>query len=149
MIPPSYADQYKHYWLTLAGRAMHDFGLIYWDSEESTADVAVEEIDHFVARGMRRVFRRSGHFARNRIFNMDIWRDNDSSNRAFSHLGIYFDYEIVMGTGCRITFWTAEYNSVSISGVLIETIKEYRAPLFHLSCLGFSRHQPITGKTAI
>jgi len=54
---------------------MHDFGLIYWDSVESTADAAVEEIDHFVARGMRRVFRRSDHFGRNRTFNMDIWRD--------------------------------------------------------------------------
>ena len=54
---------------------MHDFDLIYWDSEESTANVAVEEIDHFVARGMRRVFGRGDQFGRYRTFNMDIWRD--------------------------------------------------------------------------
>jgi len=54
---------------------MHDFDLIPWNSEESTANAAVEEIDHFVARGMRRVFGRGDHFGRYRTFNMDIWRD--------------------------------------------------------------------------
>jgi len=54
---------------------MHDFDSIYRDSEESTANAAVEEINHFVARGMRRVFGRRDHFGRYRTFNMDIWRD--------------------------------------------------------------------------
>jgi len=37
-------------------------------------DATVEEIEHFDARGMRRVYGRSDQFARYRSFNMDIWK---------------------------------------------------------------------------
>jgi len=50
--------------------------LTYWDSKPPETDATVEEIDHFDARGMRRVYGRGDHFGRHRSFNMDIWLDD-------------------------------------------------------------------------
>jgi len=47
--------------------------LTYWDSDPPDTDAEVEMIDHFDARGMRRVYGRGDHFGRNHTFNMDIW----------------------------------------------------------------------------
>lgn len=54
---------------------MDEHGLICWDSEEPAANAVVEEIDHFVARGMRRVYGRGDCFIKNHTFHMDIWQD--------------------------------------------------------------------------
>jgi hypothetical protein len=51
--------------------------LTYWESEAPEMDVTMEEIDHFDARGMRRVYGRGDSFGRYRSFNMDIWKTRD------------------------------------------------------------------------
>ena len=40
-------------------------------------DARVEEIEHFDARGMRRVYDRGDNFDRHHSFNMDIWKARD------------------------------------------------------------------------
>jgi hypothetical protein len=52
-------------------------------------DVALEEIGHFDARGMRRVYGRGDHFGRHRSFHMDIWlaRDGSLLMRCWSRCG--------------------------------------------------------------
>jgi hypothetical protein len=56
-------------------KTMDEFALTCWNSEEPAANAVVEEIDHFVARGMRRVYERGDYFIRHCSFNMDIWQD--------------------------------------------------------------------------
>jgi hypothetical protein len=51
--------------------------LTYWESDAPDTDVEVLEIEHFDARGMRRVYGRGDHFGRNWSFNMDIWKTRD------------------------------------------------------------------------
>ena len=48
-----------------------------WDSEAPATDAQVEEIEHFDARGMHRVYGRGDQFGRHHKFNMDIWRTRD------------------------------------------------------------------------
>lgn len=53
-----------------------------WDHpyrcDSNTTTVAkVEQIEHFSARGMRRVYGRGDHFER-RAFHLDIWRDRNN-----------------------------------------------------------------------
>jgi hypothetical protein len=50
------------------------FDLIWWDSEAPDIPVEIKEIDHFDARGLRRVYGRGDHFGRYKVFNMDIWK---------------------------------------------------------------------------
>ena len=47
--------------------------LIDWTSDPSETPVVMSAIEHFDARGMRRVYGRNDHFGRHRSFNMDIW----------------------------------------------------------------------------
>lgn len=47
--------------------------LTFWESEIPATVATVEEIDHFDARGMQRVYGRGDHFGRHHSFNMDIW----------------------------------------------------------------------------
>lgn len=51
--------------------------LTSWESDAPDADAVVSEIEHFDARGMRRVYGRGDHFGRYRSFNMDIWKTRD------------------------------------------------------------------------
>ena len=51
--------------------------LTYWESDAPDTDAVVSEIEHFDARGMRRVYGRGDHFGRNWSFNMDIWKTRD------------------------------------------------------------------------
>ena len=49
----------------------------HWESEPPTGSSSrVEEIDHFDARGMRRVYGRGDHFVR-LVFNLDVWRSRN------------------------------------------------------------------------
>jgi hypothetical protein len=48
-----------------------------FESDAPETGALVTEIDHFNARGMRRVYGRGDHFDRHRSFNMDIWRTHD------------------------------------------------------------------------
>lgn len=51
--------------------------LAYWDTEAPIGpSIRVEEIDHFDARGKRRVYGRGDQFARLAL-NMDIWRSRN------------------------------------------------------------------------
>ena len=56
---------------------MMEDALTYWDSEAPAMDAIVKEIEHFDARGMRRVYGRGDHFGHCRSFNMDIWKARD------------------------------------------------------------------------
>ena len=51
--------------------------LIYWDSDPPDTNANVEEIDHFDARGMHRVYGRGDHFGIRCSFHMDIWKTSD------------------------------------------------------------------------
>ena len=51
--------------------------IVYWDSEPPETFSEAEEIDHFDARGMRRVYGRGDYFGRHHSFNMDIWMCRD------------------------------------------------------------------------
>lgn len=56
--------------------APHD--MFIWESDAPEAPiglVTVAEIDHFVARGMRRVYGRGDHYGGGRTLNMDIWKN--------------------------------------------------------------------------
>ncbi len=52
-------------------------GLAAWGSEAPDADATVEEVDHFGARGMRRVYCRGDWFGRHHSLSMDIWLAHD------------------------------------------------------------------------
>jgi hypothetical protein len=47
--------------------------LICWDTDPPVIDALVEQINHFNARGMRRVYIRGDLFGRGYNFQMDIW----------------------------------------------------------------------------
>lgn len=51
--------------------------LTCWGSEAPVTNAQTEEIEHFDARGMRRVYGRGDHFGRHWSFNMDIWKTYD------------------------------------------------------------------------
>jgi len=51
--------------------------LSHWESDAPDTDALVSEIEHFDARGMRRVYGRGDHFGRHCSFNMDIWKTRD------------------------------------------------------------------------
>ena len=51
--------------------------LTHWESDAPDTGALVTEIEHFNARGMRRVFGRGDHFGRHCSFNMDIWKTRD------------------------------------------------------------------------
>jgi len=51
--------------------------LTCWNSDPPDRTAKVEEIDHFVARGMRRVYGRGDYFGPHHSFNMDIWMDRN------------------------------------------------------------------------
>ena len=46
-----------------------------WESDLPEFDATIEEIDHFDARGLCRVYGRGDRFMKNRTYNMDIWLD--------------------------------------------------------------------------
>lgn len=46
---------------------------LHWDSSAPSSKVQIDEIPHFDARGMRRVYGRGDHFRRRETYNMDIW----------------------------------------------------------------------------
>ena len=48
----------------------------HWDTKvRSDPKIDIIEIDHFDARGMRRVYGRGDYF--HRVYNLDIWRDRN------------------------------------------------------------------------
>lgn len=52
--------------------------LTHWECKPPAQDAQTEEIDHFDARGMCRVYGRGDHFGSVRCsFNMDIWKTSD------------------------------------------------------------------------
>lgn len=48
---------------------------VAWESVPPATNVFIQEIDHFDARGMRRVYGRGDLFSRHKTFHMDIWMD--------------------------------------------------------------------------
>jgi len=50
--------------------------IVSWESEAPETTAIVEWCDHFVARGMRRVYGRGDHYGScsGHTFNMDIWK---------------------------------------------------------------------------
>ena len=68
--------QWSGRWLASRDPMMED-ALTYWNSEAPALDARVDEIEHFDARGMCRVYGRGDHFGRYRSFNMDIWKTRD------------------------------------------------------------------------
>lgn len=74
--------------------------LVFWntpDPKDSDPAVSVVSIDHFNARGMRRMYGRSDHLGGG--FNLDIWRKKDGRvfMRCWSEYGDYepASFEIV------------------------------------------------------
>ncbi|MCX6996917.1 MAG: hypothetical protein NTV49_07490 [Kiritimatiellaeota bacterium] len=53
------------------------YALICWGSKSPAAVARTEEIEHFDARGMRRVYGRGDHFGHRCTFNMEIWKTHD------------------------------------------------------------------------
>jgi hypothetical protein len=51
--------------------------LIFWDTTAPATQAHAEWIEHFDARGMRRVYGRGDRFGRDATFNMDIWKTCD------------------------------------------------------------------------
>ena len=56
---------------------MREEAVTDWDSQPPAIKAQVEELDHFDARGMCRVYGRGDHFGRHRYFHMDIWETRD------------------------------------------------------------------------
>ncbi len=54
-----------------------DDDLILWRSDAPQSEATVEWIEHFDARGMRRVYGRGDWFGRHHSFNMEIWLAHD------------------------------------------------------------------------
>jgi hypothetical protein len=61
----------------MAGTINMEEHWICWMSDPPETIATVEEINHFNARGMRRVYRRGDHFDQNHDFQMDIWMGRD------------------------------------------------------------------------
>ena len=80
--------------------------VLSWDSEFPQSAATLEEIDHFNARGMRRVYGRGDTFPERRTFNMDIWKDkHDRLVMRFWSRNIDVDwesYEIMGLDACSI-----------------------------------------------
>ena len=53
--------------------------LTYWEfpAPRKTKNVSVDDVDHFDARGMLRVYGRGDHFTGYCTFNLDIWLTKD------------------------------------------------------------------------
>ena len=51
--------------------------VICWDTEPPVGCAIVEQISHFDARGMQRVYGRGDRFGRRSTFNLDIWKTRD------------------------------------------------------------------------
>jgi hypothetical protein len=68
---------YRKLWDEFAGQVDEEDPLVQWTSESPSEDAEVEDIDHFDARGMFRVYGRGDHFGRHSSFHMDIWMTRD------------------------------------------------------------------------
>ena len=84
--------------------------IVSWESEPPETTAIVEESDHFVARGMRRVYGRGDHYGRCRghTFNMDIWRNR--RGRLFMR--------------CWSRLSEVDWRSFEIKGIAIDRIPE-------------------------
>jgi hypothetical protein len=56
---------------------MVDDNGVFWDCSAPSVDASVEEVDHFDARGMRRVYGREDCLGRHHNFHLDIWQTSD------------------------------------------------------------------------
>ncbi len=84
--------------------------LTFWESKIPATLGTLEEIDHFDARGMQRVYGRGDHFGRHHSFNMDIWKARNGR--------------------LLVRFWSRcgdiDWRSFEITGVDVNEIPEQR-----------------------
>jgi hypothetical protein len=53
-------------------------GVVHWDDESPPGrGITLQDIEHFNARGMRRVYNRDDHFPGNPGFHMDVWKNRN------------------------------------------------------------------------
>jgi len=69
------AVSYRELWDEFGAQINAADTIVQWDSKPPPVIVEVSEIEHFDARGMKRVYGRGDSFGPHRSFHMDIWMD--------------------------------------------------------------------------
>ena len=114
--------------MTIPTNLQTDELIISWDLPAPEWSATVELIDHFNARGMKRVYGRGDCFPNQCIYNMDIWKDkNNRLCMRFWSRGSDIDWESYEITGLKLDMerWSSKQFTLTEDLLPTEIRHEY------------------------